>query len=269
MADNERILNLIKNLLNKTVENGCTEEEATSAAEKAQELLFKYNLETIDVDNYKKQDDKGIESDVFKAIFRDKKFAYRPFHELIFSVSEYNFCKGYVIGDTWARFVGRKTDIIVAKEIFEYVTDQILRLADEATKKYSHDANRWKQLHERRHRLTKNELFEYMTFIPEGVSEYWRPPHGTVYKNSFILGIVYRVIARMRANFIAMSNANDDSTALVLVTANAIKEWTDENLKKVEEYEPKHTRISEKGYIDGHIAGDKVDIGQPKKRLDS
>jgi uncharacterized protein YnzC (UPF0291/DUF896 family) len=40
--DNEKIINRINNLLAKTVENGCTPEEAAAAAAKAQELIAKY-----------------------------------------------------------------------------------------------------------------------------------------------------------------------------------------------------------------------------------
>lgn len=45
----EFILNAIKNLLNRTVEQGATPEEAAAASEKIRELLLKYNLSLADV----------------------------------------------------------------------------------------------------------------------------------------------------------------------------------------------------------------------------
>lgn len=47
MTDREKIAARIRALLAKTVENGCTEDEAVAAAEKAAEMLDRYNL-TID-----------------------------------------------------------------------------------------------------------------------------------------------------------------------------------------------------------------------------
>lgn len=46
-SERERIAARIRALLAKTVENGCTEEEALNAAQKAAEMLAKYNL-TVD-----------------------------------------------------------------------------------------------------------------------------------------------------------------------------------------------------------------------------
>lgn len=46
---NENILNKIKNLLNKTVENGCTESEAISAFEMARKLMLKHKIEEKDI----------------------------------------------------------------------------------------------------------------------------------------------------------------------------------------------------------------------------
>ncbi len=47
MSDRERIATRIRALLAKTVENGCTEEEAIAAAAKAAEMLARHNL-TVD-----------------------------------------------------------------------------------------------------------------------------------------------------------------------------------------------------------------------------
>ena len=56
MCDNS-ILNKIKHLLNKTVENGCTEAEALSALTTARKLMLKHKLEEKDI---LKEDDKEI-----------------------------------------------------------------------------------------------------------------------------------------------------------------------------------------------------------------
>lgn len=52
----ESILNKIKNLLNKTVENGCTESEALAAMTLARKLMLKHKIEEKDViDNNEKE----------------------------------------------------------------------------------------------------------------------------------------------------------------------------------------------------------------------
>ena len=44
MTNNEKIIDKIKNLLNQTVENGCTEEEAKTAFAMARKLMIKYKI---------------------------------------------------------------------------------------------------------------------------------------------------------------------------------------------------------------------------------
>ena len=52
MTDTKRaaIIKKIRALLNMSLENGCTENEAIIAAEKADELMLEYNLETKDIE---------------------------------------------------------------------------------------------------------------------------------------------------------------------------------------------------------------------------
>lgn len=52
----ENILNKIKNLLNKTVENGCTEAEAMSAIVTARKLMLKHKVEEKDLVNKSEKD---------------------------------------------------------------------------------------------------------------------------------------------------------------------------------------------------------------------
>lgn len=61
--DTEAVLKRIKALMAKTVESGCTEEEATSAAMKAQELIDKYNVEHL---LNRKVDEDGLGYKVYK-----------------------------------------------------------------------------------------------------------------------------------------------------------------------------------------------------------
>lgn len=49
MAEIDKIIKRIHNLMEKTVENGCTEEEAMSATAKAQQLLHDYQLSLSDI----------------------------------------------------------------------------------------------------------------------------------------------------------------------------------------------------------------------------
>lgn len=53
MMSNEKIINKVKNLLNKTVESGATQDEAISALTLARKLMIKYKLSQKDINSNK------------------------------------------------------------------------------------------------------------------------------------------------------------------------------------------------------------------------
>ena len=65
---NEKIIKKIEKLLNQTVENGCTEQEALAAATMAQKLIAKHH---IDVRQIGTDEDEKVDIDETEASNRD------------------------------------------------------------------------------------------------------------------------------------------------------------------------------------------------------
>lgn len=101
----EKIMNKINGLLAKTVENGCTPEEAAAAAAMVQKLLAKYHLE---LGTYK---DTGKEDVCACLVDCDKPWN----HALAHTIAENMCCKVLrhrgAAGGTKLSFIGRETDL--------------------------------------------------------------------------------------------------------------------------------------------------------------
>lgn len=107
----EKILNKVKNLL-ALASNNPSEEEATAAALKAQELIAKYNLELTDVEK------ETLE--ISKAEYHtgvDKSWKYG----LSRAVASNFRVMVYWVGKRDAVFYGYKADVTIAAEVFGYL----------------------------------------------------------------------------------------------------------------------------------------------------
>jgi hypothetical protein len=80
-----KVLKQIAALLDKTVERGCTEEEATAATAKAQELLTKYNLDASLVGQAHGQEGRREEQKIRGGFYEYQQNLWR-------AVAELNFC---------------------------------------------------------------------------------------------------------------------------------------------------------------------------------
>ena len=122
MQNEEKIIQTIRKILELS-KNNPSEEEAKSAALKAQEMLAKYHIdmkavESIDIDEVESIEEVRVD-------VPSKKWKYR-----LASIVANNFrCKHFYIGKGVLVFYGHKTDADVAAETFKYLFNVGNRLA--------------------------------------------------------------------------------------------------------------------------------------------
>ena len=129
--EKESVLKRIQKLLQMSIENGASENEAMLAADKAQKLLQEHNLSISDLkdeDQVEPMDseDVEVERDLWKGYIRN-------------ATAKLYFCKTYTtmkLDKHYRRvkvitFVGRKSNRMVATEMCKYFINTVDRLAAE------------------------------------------------------------------------------------------------------------------------------------------
>lgn len=126
----EQILDRIAKLLNMTTENGCTEAEASVAAQKAQGLLDKYNLRLSDL---RAKGQESSEPDMtHTAITPGKMVAYQ---QLLKAVAETCYCKALRLkgkGQRRVILIGDPVNVQAATLLFNFLRVQVEGLRKEA-----------------------------------------------------------------------------------------------------------------------------------------
>lgn len=111
MTDMNAIANKIQNLLNKTVENGATEEEARSALLLAQKMMAKYNIEL----------EQETGSKDFKCSMEQTKIKPNPRNNTLGAIIAESFAvKGILYDGRWA-FFGREANAKAAASALVFI----------------------------------------------------------------------------------------------------------------------------------------------------
>jgi hypothetical protein len=128
MANEEKIIQTIRKVLELS-KNNPSEEEAKSAALKAQEMLAKYHIDMKEVEDLDIDTIESIEE--VRVNIPAKKWKYR-----LATIVANNFrCKHFYVGKSVLVFYGHKTDADVAAETYKYLFDVGNRLAGRAVDK--------------------------------------------------------------------------------------------------------------------------------------
>lgn len=122
MQNEEKIIQTIRKLLELS-KNNPSEEEAKSAALKAQEMLAKYHIDMKEVESIDLDTVESIEE--VRVAIPAKKWKYR----LAQIVADNFRCRHFYIGKGTLVFYGHKTDADIAAETFKYLFDIGNRLA--------------------------------------------------------------------------------------------------------------------------------------------
>jgi hypothetical protein len=253
----EKILDTVKKLLNMTVENGCSEAEATTAMEMAQSLLFKYNLEMADVINFTPEQrdanriiGKDWDDDTHVRLERGYGQPVEWMIALGFAVGRWSFCKALASSYS-VTFIGRKVDVEVTKEMFRWILEQCKRISEEETEKFKKARAEYYALSiADRRKLSETHPYHGL----------WEDPRR--WKNNFLHGMVERLDTRLMYHWKELKNQSEKSTALVVVTETAIKEYMDEHYPKIGEHKGPDISFRGHGYNQGYKAADKVSLSR-------
>ena len=132
MKSKDQIAGIIRALLMKTVENGASDAEAISAAEKARELLDRYRLNMTDVE---------AEPVLTEGIARSRRGIVSIADQLRAAVGEYCDCIGWATSSgNHPMFTGRQGDILFATWLLDALDGYCARriVAYVASRPYGH-----------------------------------------------------------------------------------------------------------------------------------
>lgn len=127
----EKVKDLISKLLEVTVENGATENEAIEAALKVQKILAKYDMELADVNV----------SDIEDMVMSECETSNDAWRTVLASTVADNFCTKVFMDGNSIVFYGYKRHCEVAKEVFTSLYNFGRKRAAEVFKEYR-DAGR-------------------------------------------------------------------------------------------------------------------------------
>lgn len=243
--DRENVLRKIAGLLAMTVENGCSEEEATTAAQKAQSLLTQYKLEMSEVVEANAPLEEIVEEhinieDIYNKLDRDW------IRILAASCAKVCYCVAMLKHDKYHEedstpkivFFGKPADIFTCKSMFSYLVFIVEQ------------------------QLTSPSIFiEAFGGAPPTFNDLFQ------FKKSFRFGMADRIADRLEADSAKAQQANVKITDIVRADVALATNYMKEH------YNPKegHLNInvqSLQGFLFGQDVGSKISL-QPTGELET
>lgn len=114
----KKMLERVKAILSKTMENGCTESEAMAALAKARELMATYEIDE------KELEDVAEKAQVHKTAASDP---YSIKRELCVNVGRFTSCKAFRDREEVINFAGKEGDIIFATWLLDTLQRFVMR----------------------------------------------------------------------------------------------------------------------------------------------
>ncbi len=262
MAVDERILNQVAQMLNRTAERGCTEAEVQEASKKVQELLLKHNIEMAMVhalteDNTKPKSDVGHVDVEMTANGRIQNYDWCL--RLAGAVSYACTCQWLWMQRARSlTFVGRATDVRVAQDLYQFLVDQIEFLSIKAAWNIP-DGLVLGMPGTRPGILGGREVA-----VPKGFRRRNFSVNGDTgaYRQSFLLGCATRVAQRLeeQANVTRQDlDRHGEVTALVAVTKEMIDGYVSQQFALARPRKSRQPLVrSRDGFAEGYDAGGSV-----------
>jgi hypothetical protein len=203
-----------------------TPEEAAAALAAIQRLMLKHNLDMAQVDLAGRTDQRGFEKESFNL-----GAAMNWRRNLINALCKYTFCDAvFPPRGSGVFLIGERHNIEVVKGMYEYLVNEVMRLADLG----------WSQV------SPEERMFA-------------RP---RAWKNAFRLGAGTTLGNRLKEQFEEQKAAEDQSAvnALVLVKDNALAEAVAEFFPNLKTSRSKASMSDGRGYQAGLIAGSTVNL---------
>lgn len=230
MSDNrQKLLNKIKALMAKTVENGCTEAEAMAALSMAQAMMDAYEVTLEDIKETEKES-------AIKETMKDMRDPHNIRGNLAVCISEFTSIKvwrsEYKSQKFRYNFVGLKSDIDFAVWLLEHLT----MFVQKELKNYI-----WANGHTNLEPSAKRRVI-----------------------NGFVFGCCNRINAKFRELINqGKVNANNNDNALVLVKNELIVRKMNELNVELSKGRKRSSSIEPDGYAAGQAAGDRATFGRP------
>jgi hypothetical protein len=226
------VLQRIKKLL--SLAESSNENEAAAAASKAQELMFKHNLEVSDVAGIDLKPDEKVDEHNFDLDAGESKLAnWRSW--LFSAVAETSLCQPYISrssrgygkrGKLYGRVIGRKSDVEVAQYTYSWLTNELERLS----KQYMANQIYWDQYDSRKMR------------------------------RSWLEGAAIGVSRKLRNDFNARKVETEQSTALVVVRDKEIQDWMDDHGLKLGSRQSTVSSQDRRAYAAGFQTGSNLSM---------
>lgn len=218
----EKILSKIKNLLNKTVENGCTETEALSASEMIGRLMSSYDINMSEIE-FKNEDFLTINIDTVS-----KNATYG--HNLIMAIAYFTDTKTWFSrnGNIKYHFFGSDKDVKIAEYLF--------------------------------HLLKNSMKFEIEKFKKSTIYKN-NPSNGKSKVTAFMNGMTIRLNQRLREMKDELLQNENNETGIVLFNKKSIVETKFKQTNvKLSTSRAKITVRDSSSYNYGKEVGSKIDI---------
>ena len=228
MSDNrKKLLERIKALLSKTVENGCTEAEAMSALSMAQSMMDAYEVTAEDLAETEKE----------SAIRETMKDMRDPHHIRAYitrAIGKFTNTKSYrheFKSQKWKyHFIGLQSDV----EFAVWLTETLTMFVQKELKNYIW-ANHYTSL---------------------------EPSHKRRIINGFVIGCTNRITERLNAlSEQAVPTAN--GTALMVIKDQLINRKMQELGLELRQPRARSSRINDNSYEAGQAAGNRATFGRP------
>ncbi len=227
----QTIIGRVQALLTKTVENGCTEAEAMSAAEAANRLMEEYDLSYDDLEKEVREEKFGAR----RRPFGGGTYRRRTFHEVwgcVGSIANYFDCRVWRNGSELI-FFGSANDSELAHDYVDF-----LRI------------------------VMTGECAKYIK-SPDRA-----PGHGRTLRASFMMGMSMRIDERLREMKRSRTQHADTSRALVVLKGQIVTEkygaYLRENNIRMGSVSGARYANSSGAYASGKTAGSRIDLGVGK-----
>lgn len=244
----DRMHELIAGLLSKTVDNGCTEQEAASAIEKAQELLLRYNLSEAQV--YARAD--GNDALRVKVAMQDIDIAggFKWRGKLLGAIARANLCQ-IVVSDRGDRGVihvfGKRENVRVVLDMWGWVAEQLERLGFTSLRNYMQPPQQggWN--------FNPDGSFSARPWTPKGNED------EALYLAGFYQAAVRRIDARLQAAMQRFTAESAMTQALVVSSGRELNTAVRAAFPRAGAWRPGST-TGRDGMRDGAAAGGRVKL---------
>jgi hypothetical protein len=180
--------------------------EAELAAQKAQELLFRYNLAESQAEGYDDSKKEPVHSKYGEKTANRNLIQWQA--DLANTIAQYNLCKIYYSGPKIV-WVGRQSNIEVAEYLFNTLVYDLKQICDK----------KWKQIMQLRKLQEDNPQVKLISYE-------LRTVHGKTWKNSFYIGAVFGIGEKLREQYNTLK-ADPNMNALIVVNNNDVQTYYD------------------------------------------